>query len=330
MGGFCIGFERSGFKTMWANDFDPYVKNTYQHNFPNTKFMYGPIESLRPENLSPVHVVHGGFPCQSFSAAGARSGFDDPKGRGKLFDVMMDKIQELEELPLLLVFENVPNLKIGANGTWFEHIKQRIKATGYWFGEENSLILDARKHAGLPQRRERLFMIAVRKDVADFNPFNFFRETNEIQSLQELLMSLESESDAKFMDAESKYHEEMWLEGIEKKGLTESYQLIQYRKYRPRIIEPGICPTLTQNMGAGGHNVPFYLDKKKKLFRKLSVKQCLALQGFSVDYTFPDEMSDGAKFRMIGNAVSPLVSEMIAEKIKVFLNGVGDDLKLAV
>ena len=330
MGGLCLGFEKNGFVTSWANDTDKDVEKTYRHNFSNTQYFGIDIRDLDPADLSAVDVVHGGFPCQSFSGAGSRSGFDDPKGRGQLFDIMIDKISQLEKLPWFLVFENVPYLKIGANGRWFEHIKQKIKSLGYWFSDTNALIVDARKHAGLPQRRERLFMVAANKSIFDYNPFNFVKEANEVQSLSNLLMKYENIEPPKSLSKDSKYHNEMWEKGIKDGELKEPYQLVQYRKTWPRIIEPGFCPTVTQNMGAGGHNVPFYWQPKQETFRKLSVAQCLALQGFPNEIEFPVDISVGERYRMIGNSVSPLVSDLIAQQIKHFVEERKNELKLAV
>lgn len=330
IGGLCHGFEANGFETLWANDFEPDVETTYRHNFPNVSFLSGDINEIDPKALEPVDIVHGGFPCQSFSNAGSRKGFDDPKGVGKLFDVMMDKIELLDRRPKILVFENVPNLLIGASGTWFEHVKYRIKKAGYWFSKENALQLDVRLHGGLPQRRERLFMLAVRKDILDFNPFNSMSVSQTSVSLGEILSRNEDQDPNLFLDKESKYHDEMWNAAAASGLLAEDYQLVQYRKTKPRIIDVGICPTLTQNMGAGGHNVPFYLDKKRNQFRKLSVKQCLALQGFPDNFEFPDTISNGARYRMIGNSVSPAVSSRIAKNIPNFFRESGDEFELAV
>ena len=330
IGGLCHGFEAGGFKTLWANDFEPDVETTYRHNFPDVSFFSGDIKEIDPKQLPPVDIIHGGFPCQSFSSAGSRRGFDDPKGVGKLFDIMMDKIEQLDELPKFLVFENVPNLLIGARGTWFEHIKNRIKETGYWFSKENALQLDLRLHGGLPQRRERLFMIAVRKDILDFNPFNTFAFAESSNSLEEILSKYQEEDMELYLDKDSKYHEEIWNGAVVSGLLIEDYQLVQYRKTRPRIIEQGVCPTLTQNMGAGGHNVPFYLDKERNQFRKLSVRQCLALQGFPDTFEFPTGVSNGAKYRMIGNSVSPVISAIVAKKIYEIMDGLSDGFGLAV
>ena len=76
---------------MWANDFEPDVETTYRHNFPNVSFLSGDINEIDPKALEPVDIVHGGFPCQASLMLG-RERVDDPKGVGKLFDVMMDKL----------------------------------------------------------------------------------------------------------------------------------------------------------------------------------------------------------------------------------------------
>ena len=104
---FCAGFESNGFRTIWANDFDRNVKNTYQYNFPHAEFISGPIEDIKSErHLCPCSTWR--LPVRVFLQRGARSGFNDPKGRGKLFDVMMDKIEEIKELPLVLVLKMSP------------------------------------------------------------------------------------------------------------------------------------------------------------------------------------------------------------------------------
>ena len=143
-------------------------------------------------------------------------------------------------------------------------------------------------------------------------------------------MKYENIEPPKSLSKDSKYHNEMWEKGIKDGELKEPYQLVQYRKTWPRIIEPGFCPTLTQNMGAGGHNVPFYWQPKQETFRKLSVAQCLALQGFPNEIEFPVDISVGARYRMIGNSVSPLVSDLIAQQIKHFVEERKNELKLAV
>ena len=81
-------------------------------------------------------------------------------------------------------------------------------------------------------------------------------------------------------------------------------------------------------MGLGGHNVPFLLDTKG--LRKLTERECLNLQGFDQDFKFPDKLAMGAKYRMIGNSVSPRVAKLIAEELKVVLEERVGDYEMAI
>ena len=89
-------------------------------------------------------------------------------------------------------------------------------------------------------------------------------------------------------------------------------QLIQLRQHMLRPQKENICPTLTANMGLGGHNVPFLIQNGR--LRKMTERECLRMQGFPEHFNFP-ELPGNAKYRMIGNSVSPVVSEKIAGAI---------------
>lgn len=328
IGGFCYGFESQGFATKWATDFDKNVASTYRLNFPTTNFIEEDLKNLEFSEFECVDVVHGGFPCQSFSSAGNRKGFDDPLGRGKLFDVMMDRISELREPPKVLVFENSPFILVGNQGGWFEYIKQRINRAGYWFSEANAVIGDTHIHGGLPQRRERVFMIATLKTMFDYNPFHSLPDADRQISLKEII-DREQDVSNLYLPRESKYHSELKAPICQGK-VTGKYQLIQYRRIKPRVIPEGFCPTLTANMGGGGHNVPFWYDQNKDQFRKLSVRECLDLQGFPTNFLFPQFAGMGPMYKMVGNSVSPKVSSEIAKQISSFLTEAQDGVKLAV
>jgi DNA (cytosine-5)-methyltransferase 1 len=86
----------------------------------------------------------------------------------------------------------------------------------------------------------------------------------------------------------------------------------QLRKYEVRAKSPGICPTLTANMGLGGHNVPFVVDRRG--LRKLTEQECLRLQGFS-DFRFPDEVPRARRYTQVGNAVTVPVAELVAQRV---------------
>ena len=306
IGGFCLGFEAAGFQTLWATDFDNQVTNTYNYNFPKTYFIQEDICSLDLDKLEPVDIIHAGFPCQSFSQAGGRLGFNDP--RGELFNVMMDKIIASPWKPKVLVFENSPYLKSGGNGDWFNRIKFRIKKAGYWFDDQNTFVLSTKKLVGLPQKRDRLFMVATNKLFFGFNPFCGIKNSPTLRKNCELL-DLNSEHDMRYYLPENNRYGK-WILSEGKK--LETGQLIQLRKnvLRPQAIDE--CPTLTANMGLGGHNIPFLVQNGR--LRKMTERECLRMQGFPESFKFP-EMASSAQYRMIGNSVSPEISQMLADVI---------------
>lgn len=229
IGGLCLGFEQGGFKTSWASDHDDQVAQTYGLNFPKTKFVHEDIALINLDDLKPVDVLHAGFPCQSFSQAGNREGFNDP--RGKLFDVMFDKIEEASWKPAVLVFENAPYLKVGDEGRWFEKVKLRIKKAGYWFNSQNAFTLSTNKDAGLPQKRERLFMIATNKAVFDHNPFVKFPHSPEKKELLSMLQLGKVEKESYYLSEENRYGKWIYNEGI---------------KYEEGRLYPVFLPFLTQ------------------------------------------------------------------------------------
>lgn len=311
IGGFCLGFERAGFETAWANDFDPDAAIVYGQNFPKTNFLNTDLKDLDLRELDAVDVIHGGFPCQSFSQAGNRLGFEDPKGRGQLFHVMMDKVESLgESKPSFVVFENAPYLKIGNKGAWFTEISNRIKASGYWFSVASTFEICPNKDLGSVQARKRLFMIGALRSKFSCNPI-FHLETkrgNEL-GIDAILDRADKQDDAYYLDPESKY-----FHLIDKQKDSDNDQRIfQLRKFVVRPQKIGRCPTLTANMGEGGHNVPFIRDSFG--IRKLTERECLRLQGFPEEFCL-EGVRRQAAYRLVGNAVYPGVSDVIASVIK--------------
>jgi DNA (cytosine-5)-methyltransferase 1 len=96
IGGFCLAFEAAGFHTAWANDADPYACSVYRTNFPDNRLIEKDVRKLSvvKDMLKPVDVLHAGFPCQSFSQAGTRTGFDDERmfGVTKRFGLCFDHV----------------------------------------------------------------------------------------------------------------------------------------------------------------------------------------------------------------------------------------------
>jgi len=315
IGGFCYGFEKSGFRTLWCNDMSPDAALTYKENFENSRYICGDIKQLKADqDLDPVDVLHAGFPCQSFSAAGHRLGFADP--RGQLFFEIIRLLKEWgNQKPKILVLENSPHLKDGEGGSWFRTVQTEIQRSGYWFSAANTFIIDTRDNGGLPQRRKRLFMVAVSQDYSDFNPISLNNlAAKKIFDIKEIIKFGEV-NDYYYLHDENKYFHMI------KKIVDDDdpFQLYQLRKYFVRVPEKGVCPTLTANMGLGGHNVPFLREGDR--MRKLTEWECLALQGFPSNFKFPEGMTKSKRYQQIGNSVSPVISELISLNIINFLRG---------
>ena len=158
IGGFCRGFENSGIETSWAIEKDIDASESYRLNHPKTRIILNDFNdpadirdvSVRKSDLEPVDIFHAGFPCQSFSTAGSRNGFDDD--RGQLFYEIIRLINEFKDRkPSVIVLENVPNLRKGDGGRWFFEVTKEIQKAGYWFKPSNSQELDTFHLTNSPQ-----------------------------------------------------------------------------------------------------------------------------------------------------------------------------------
>ncbi len=313
IGGLCTSFNNAGFESLFVNEIDKKVSETYLHNYPSKNLLIKPIQEILATDLEPVDVLHGGFPCQSFSIAGARKGFDDP--RGKMFFEVTRLIKEFKQhRPKVLVLENSPYLRIGADGSWFRRIKHELAKLGYWFDDSNAIQLNVATHTGVPQSRERLFMIALDSECFDYNPVSQADfEKVALKPMSEFLDVDKEVDPSYYLDPENKYSRLIMSHKVK----SNAYKIYQLRKFEVRLASEEICPTLTANMGTGGHNVPFIINKTG--VRKLTERECLNLQGFDESFVFPDSISKGARYSMIGNAVSPLISNLLVRRVNQLL-----------
>ena len=270
IGGFCEGFTVAGLPTAWAVENDEHAGMTYARNHPDVRLIRKSIAEVNVEadRLEPVDVLHAGFPCQSFSQAGERRGFEDPRGR--LFFEIIRLIREFgERKPAALVLENAPFLRYGEGGAWFLTVQREIQRAGYWFRVENSQELSAYDLTELPQQRTRLFMVALSIQHFRSGRFDFPSIRDTTSKDLYFLDQVESEY---YLSRENRYF------GMISETVTDHSCVYQLRKYEVRPKGPGICPTLTANMGLGGHNVPFIMNRHG--LRKLTEYECLRLQGF--------------------------------------------------
>lgn len=311
MGGFCLAFAKEGFRVTWANEKDRFAVETYRHNFTDTAVYHKPIEELSVvgDELSPVDVLTAGFPCQPFSVAGSKLGFDDERGRS--FFEIMRLIREFgNDRPKILLFENVPHLLSHDRGHSFNRIAHEIQAAGYWFmPRENTTVLNTKIHTNIPQNRERLYMVALSWDHFRTNTFHFPGPEAETLDYRTFLDLDQKPDDSFYFNDDSRW-KKLFEESIEAGDAESIYML---RRNYVRENKSNSVFALMANMGDGGHNVPVIRDSWG--IRKLTPLECLRLQGFEDDdFSFPELLSKVQQYRQIGNAVTvPLVRKLAAE-----------------
>jgi DNA (cytosine-5)-methyltransferase 1 len=294
IGGIRLGFEKAGF----TNDFEEQCKKTYDLNFKNSKLVVEDMRKIGINDIPEFDFLLGGFPCQAFSIAGHREGFNDKKGRGNLFFDIVRIIKARK--PIGFFLENVKNLKNHNNGKTFKTIIENLEDSGYYI---KTKVLNSMEYGNVPQNRERIYIVGF-KNKEHFEKFSFPEKvllTNKISNM------LEKEVDKKYY-----YNDKPLFEKLKEYKFSKN-KVYQWRRQYLRENKKGVCPTLTANMGTGGHNVPIIKDYKG--IRKFTPRECARLQGFSDDFKLP-KLADSSLYKQIGNSVSVTVVELVAKQIK--------------
>lgn len=297
VGGIRIGFERAGFETVFANDFEPKCRDTYDLNFPNSKLIVEDIRKINIDDLPEFDFLLGGFPCQAFSIAGYRQGFNDEKGRGNLFfDVA--RILDMRK-PEGFLLENVKNLERHDGGKTFSIIKQTLESLGYHL---KISVLNTMYYGNVPQNRERIYIVGFKNRLYR-DRFEFPKPVELTTKITDLL--------EKNVPEKYYYNDKPLFEKL-KDSIKEEGKVYQWRRRYVRENKSGVCPTLTANMGTGGHNVPIIKDANG--IRKLTPLECFRAQGFPKNYKLPN-ISDSALYKQAGNSVSIPVVEAVARQM---------------
>lgn len=180
-GGLAIGMEKAGFETVLLNELDKHACQTLRNNRPQWNVIQGDISQIdfKPY-YGQIDIVTGGFPCQAFSYAGHKRGFED--ARGTLFFEFARAIKEIQ--PKVFLAENVRGLLNHDNGRTLETIKGIIDELGYFLVEPR--VLKAIFYQ-VPQKRERLFLVAIRKDLAKKVIFKWPSPYQRIMTMKDAL-----------------------------------------------------------------------------------------------------------------------------------------------
>lgn len=348
IGGFHLAMHNNGGKCVFASEIDKFARQTYEHNykkfspeiFENGNFNKDITDpDLDYDKIPDFDVMCAGFPCQPFSQAGLKKGFDDT--RGTLFfnlkEIVKKKIEGNKKdssvtIPRVLLLENVKGFKNHDKGNTFKVIKNTLNDLGYEVAAE---VLNS-KHFGVPQNRERIFIVAWYRDLVKATDFKFpfgldnndkviydrsqrdklaktVKVGNILLSLEKLI-ELEKESNRTYTISEKLWagHQRRKLEHA-RKGNGFGYSSFNE--------ESPYTSTISARYYKDGSEILIEQDQEKDREnnhrpRKLHPKEAAKLQGYPIDEEFEIPVSDTQAYRQFGNSVSVPVVTTIAAEIK--------------
>jgi len=309
IGGFRIALDSTGGNCVFSSEMNPSCREVYRANFGEEPS--GDITLVNEEQIPDHDVLAGGFPCQAFSIAGSKRGFEDTRGT-LFFDVL--RIAKAKK-PKVVFLENVKNLVHHDGGRTLELIKSSLEFLGYKFSWE---ILNT-KDFGLAQNRERTIIVASKDKPFDFNPVK--KKRFKKKNIKDILENETSES----LDPSTYTILEEGLLKRQKSGLIfagyrnkpsrksgvrpNTEHLSRVHKQPNRIYHvSGTHPTLASQETAGR----FWIYDGTKV-RKLTIRECYSLQGFPKNFIISP--NKGNAYRQIGNSVGIPVIKAVAEEI---------------
>jgi DNA (cytosine-5)-methyltransferase 1 len=311
IGGFRLALERAGFDCLYSCEINSACRKVYQENFGEEPYV--DISEVNFSKLPDVQLVTAGFPCQPFSICGKRQGFSDK--RGTIFFYICELIRK--KRPDVVILENVKHLLHLDKGASFRVILNALKSLNYFVEYK---VLNA-KNFGLPQNRERLFIVASKHKPFDFNQvkitfptpklIDFLDEEGEFEYLDPSEYTLidnpkQQESGLIFVGYRNK---SIWKTGV--RPNTEHLSRVHRQPNRIYSVN-GVHPTLPSQESSGRFFI--YLPNQHKV-RKLTVNECYRIMGFPEEFRRTKNLGDA--YKQIGNSVATTV---ISELLKAVIN----------
>lgn len=294
-GGLDLGFDRAGFKTIWANDFDEDACKTHQ-GWSNVKVVCGDISKVDMSEIPASDVILGGFPCQGFSLSGPRK-IDD--SRNILYKYYVKLVRQNQ--PLAFVGENVKGLLTMGNGQIIDAIIADFANCGY---DVFYKLVNARNY-GVPQDRERVIIVGFRKDLHVKN-FSLPESNGETRTLADALKNLPSAKESEVCNAP---YSSRYMSRNRKRGWDEFAYTVPAMAKQVTLY-PG-SPDMVKvskdcwRFGDGGTT------------RRLSWREVAAIQTFPQEFNFFGDLI--SKYKQIGNAVPVHLAEFVANYIRPYL-----------
>lgn len=300
-GGLDLGFENAGFNIVWANDFNKKVEETYKINHKETELVIKSIVDINPDEIPDCDVIIGGPPCQSWSAAGAGKGKED--SRGQLF---YDYIRIIKaKRPTAFVAENVKGIVSKKHIASFKEIVSLFDEAGY---KVITKVLNA-KNYGVPQDRERVFIVGILKELDIKYDFPVITNTEgNYVTLKEAIGDL--------ADNPGEYHEgsfsSMFMSRNRKRNWDEVGFTVQASGRQTQIHPDSPDMILVEK------DRRVFDPESDKLIRRMSVRECARIQTFPDNFKFLSTLDEN--YKMIGNAVPVKLAEAVAKQLKVALS----------
>jgi len=309
IGGGRIGLENLGLSCLGFSEIDKDTEKTYRTYFGHQEKNFGDLMKIKPENLPDFDFMVGGFPCQTFSIIGTRCGLED-KDKGQIIFGLTEILKAKNVKYFIL--ENVKGLVNHDKGNTFKTVLNLLDDAGYKVHHKVLNSLDF----GVPQMRERIYLVGVKKELID-DSFHF-KFPNMYEGEQRTLTSCLVDSEAlTFNEKLTSYN--TFLKYIDNKYnygkheintlLMEELSVLDTRQSDLRVYHEKV-PTLRR----GRHGILYVKNGK---FRKLSGYESMLLQGFPLEYAnlVKSKIPNGKLLQQTGNAMTTTVIEAITKNL---------------
>jgi len=314
-GGLDLGFKKAGFQTIWANEYDKDIWETFEKNFSDTVLDRRSITQIPSEDIPETLGLIGGPPCQSWSEAGKSRGIEDD--RGQLFFEFIRVLRDKK--PLFFLAENVSGMLASRHSEALENIKNHFIDSGY---DLSFKMLNAKDY-GVAQDRKRVFFVGFRKDLNI--KFEFSKPLKEKFTLKDIIWDLKDSA----VSADEKNYSLNSCKVLNHEYMVGGFSSMYMSRNRVRSWDE---PSFT--IQAGGRHAPLHpsapkmelveKDKRKfvegseHLYRRLSIRECARVQSFPDEHRFYYK-NLSAGYKMVGNAVPVELAYHLAKKIMSYL-----------
>ncbi len=302
--------KRLDYTCVWSNEIDKYASQIYRKNFGEGELYEGDIRQVNTDDIPDHDLLTGGFPCQAFSIAGKRRGFDDT--RGTLF-FEIARICRAKK-PRYILLENVKGLLSHESGQTFQTILKVLSNIGYVLQWE---VLNS-KNFGVPQSRDRVFIVGHLGEkcrpkvfpIGESQTIPDSQDKREQRKGQRISSTIDSRYGALRNAGETYLIHNVY-------GGFKEDKPREFHNISPTIRTPkggGHLPMVAQCIRAEHHNTAdvHYIPKGTKI-RRLTPTECERLQGFPDGWT--EGVSDTQRYKCLGNAVTVNVIQKIGEQL---------------